>query len=493
MVVHRLPRLGKRPLEHSMVRCALIWLAVAATLAAAPASGQSTRGRTVKKAPPGRPRLARTMRQETPSPTGPQVPPGADQPYDEFDPTAPITDPVTPLDDAMPNDTPPSNGGAEAPTAPPMKLHQPEPEEELYEPFAPQVAMDEYEAAMSMPPNDFSKGAITQYSGPRDWYADFSFGMYTRSRTDRVNFAFNTVSSGGQLFFVPIFGTEDFDYSFEAAGRATIGRGLWVDAKQRDHSLEFTYVGTNDWNENWVLDRGGGAALVSGFDVNGPSTPFDQADRYTVDTTSDMQSFELNYMIRRRLERDRLVYSPTGVWRREAYPGWRPALGFGVRYASFDDAFVFHSETTTGATRANGEYRITDRNNMIGAQLKGELMYQTWRYSMGVRGGAAACVNFQEVHAFLAAETTSTAVADITPRTMSLNGQDAGVIGELGLIMNYRMTDRLTLHAGYDFFWLGGISLAPEQMTYNTNVPAHLINSSFALIQGGTLGFQLSW
>lgn len=493
MDVHRSLKVGRRPLEHCFARCALISLAIAAALFAEPAVAQSTRGRTVKKAPPGRPRLARSVYQESPSPSGPQIPPGADQPYEEFGPVTPPTDTVAPLDEVIPESTTPpaANGGATSPA--PLTMRQPEPEEELYEPFAPQRAIDEYEAAMSTPPNDFSKGAITQYAGPRDWYLDLSFGMYTRTRPDRVNFAFNTVTSSGQLFFVPIFGTEDVDYSAVAAGRATIGRGLWVDAKQRDHSLEFSYVGTNHWSEHFVLDRGGGATLISGFDVNGPSTPFDQADRYTLDSSSDMQSFELNYMIRRRLERDRLVYSPSGEWRREAYPGWRPAIGFGVRYLSFDDSFVYLSETTTGATRANGEYRIDARNSMVGGQVKGELMYQTWRWAMGVRGGATGCANFNEVHAFLAGETTSTAVADITPRTMSLREQDAGVIGELGVLMNFRITDRLTAHAGYDFIWLGAISLAPEQATYNTNVPAHLNNSGFVLVQGGTIGFELSW
>lgn len=494
MVVQRSRPLGRRPLSNIVARCALIWLAFAATLATSPVFGQSKQGR-VQRAPAGRPRLAKAYRQESQSPAGPQVPPGADQPYEDFAPLDEAPTETAPLDDAIPEESvaPSTPNGATTRQAPPATLRQPEPAEELYEPFVGQTAVDEYEAAMSMPPNDYSKGAISQYSGPRDWYLDLTFGMYSRTRTGRVNFAYNTVVSNNQLFFVPIFGTEDFDYSFEASGRATIGRGLWVDAKQRDHSLELTYVGTNDWNVNWVLDRAGGSALVSGFDVNGPSTPFDQADRYTVDSTSDMQSFELNYMIRRRLERDRLVYSPTGAWRREAYPGWRPAIGFGARFVSFDDAFVFRSTTNTGTTVASGEYRIDDRNNMVGVQLKGELMYQTWRYSMGVRGGAAGCANFQEVNAFLSAQSTSTAVADISPRSLSLREQDAGVIGELGLLMNYRMTDRLTLHAGYDFYWLGGISLAPEQITYNTAVPAHLLNSSFALIQGGTLGVELSW
>lgn len=425
------------------------------------------------------------------------MPSGADQggPFgDDFDPINPGAE-TSPLDESMPEEgtRPPAMGpsGGSRPT-PPLTLREPEQEEEIYEPIVPDYT-GEYEAAMRVPQNDFSKGAITQYAGPRDWYADLSFAMYSRSRTKRVNFAFSTVVSSGQLFFVPIFGTEDVPFSYEPGGRVTVGRGLWVDAKQRDHSLEFSYVGTSDWNEDFIIDRGGGTPLVSGFDVNAPSTPFDQADRYTLNMSSDMQSFELNYVIRRRLERDRLVYAPSGEWRREAYPGWRPALSFGTRFVSFDDSFLYQSTTNTATVTANGEYRINDRNSLAGAQIKGELMYQTWRYSLGVRGGAAGCINFSEVNAFLAAETSSTAVADISPRTLTQRAQDAGLVGELGVLMNYRLTDRLSVHAGWDFFWLGGVVLAPEQITYNTNVIAQHKNNGFVLIQGGTLGFELSW
>lgn len=475
-----------------VVRVAVIWLAISALLMVEEASAQASRGR-VSRAPVGRPRLARAMQAESPS--GPDIPSGPDQqPFDEF--TPPSEGGIeTPLDETMPPETtPPTTGnGAAAPRpAPPRALREPEPEEELYEPFAPDYD-GRYEATSVIPPNDFSKGAITQYAGPRDWYADFSFVMYTRGRPQRVNFAFDTVVSSGQTFFVPIFGTEDMSYGFEPGGRITIGRGLWVDAKQRDHALELTYVGTNTWSEDWTIDRAGGTPLISGFPVNGPVTPFDQADVYTLETTSNLQSFELNYVIRRRLERDRLVYSPSGVWRREAYPGWRPAVSFGARYLSFGDDFVYRSTTNTATTVASGEYRIDDRNSLMGVQMKGELMYQTWRYSMGVRGGAAGCINFSEVNAFLSAQTTSTTVADISPRSLTQRDESAGVVGELGLIMNYRLTDRLTVHAGYDMYWLGGVSLAPEQLTYNTNVIAQQKNNGFAMIQGGSLGFELSW
>jgi len=476
------------------VRVTVIWLAISAFLAVGEASAQTSR-RRVATAPQGRPRLARTMQVEPPS--GPEVPSGPDQPFDEFAPPSQggIETPgmeENPLGDET--TAPPTTGnGATAPTqAPPATLPIPEPEEELYEPFAEDYD-GRYEATAGVPPNDFSKGALTQYSGPRDWYADFSFVMYTRNRPQRVNFAYETVVSSGQTFFVPIFGTEDMTYNFEPGARITLGRGLWVDAKQRDHALELTYVGTHDWNQNWILDRAGGTPLISGFPINGPTTPFDQADRYTIETTSDMQSYELNYVIRRRLERDRLVYSPSGVWRREAYPGWRPAVSWGARFMSFDDDFIFRSSTNTGNTVASGEYRIDTRNNLVGAQMKGELMYQTWRYSMGVRGGAAGCINFSDVNAFLSAQTTSTTVADISPRSLTLRNQNAAVIGELGLVMNYRLTDRLTVHAGYDMFWLGGMELAPEQLTYNTNVIAQQKDSGFVMVQGGTLGFELSW
>jgi hypothetical protein len=476
------------------VRAAVIWLAISAFLTVQEASAQPSRGR-VTRAPAGRPRMARAL-QPTQSPSGPDIPSGPDEGFDQFMPPSEGGFETPPMDDeAMPEESagPPAMGnGATARPAPPSALREAPVEEELYEPLVPDYD-GRYEATMGVPPNDMSKGAITQYSGPRDWYADLSFVMYTRNRPQRTNFAYETVVSSGQTFFVPIFGTEDMGYSFEPGARITLGRGLWVDAKQRDHALELTYIGTHSWNENWIIDRAGGTPLISGFPINGPVTPFDQADRYTLETTSDMQSYELNYVIRRRLERDRLVYSPSGVWRREAYPGWRPAISFGARYLSFDDEFDYFSSTNSGTTIASGEYRIEDRNSLVGAQIKGELMYQTWRYSMGVRGGAAGCINFSEVNAFLTGQTTSTTVADISPRSLTLRNQDAAVIGELGLIMNYRLTDRLTVHAGYDMFWLGGLSLAPEQLTYNVNVIAQQKNTGFTMVQGGTLGFELSW
>ena len=67
------------------------------------------------------------------------------------------------------------------------------------------------------------------------------------------------------------------------------------------------------------------------------------------------------------------------------------------------------------------------------------------------------------------------------------------MIGEVGFEATYKFRPNLVGRAAYDFTWVSGVALAPEQLQFDTQ-PANRINANgLALFNGLTLGLEWLW
>ena len=72
-------------------------------------------------------------------------------------------------------------------------------------------------------------------------------------------------------------------------------------------------------------------------------------------------------------------------------------------------------------------------------------------------------------------------------------GYQLPVVAEVGFEARYRLTPCLALRMAYDFMWVSGLALAPEQIKFTTIQEPKVNDGGAILIQGLTAGCELTW
>jgi hypothetical protein len=140
----------------------------------------------------------------------------------------------------------------------------------------------------------------------------------------------------------------------------------------------------------------------------------------------------------------------------------------------------------------SGDLDIETWNRMFGFQGGGDARLQFRRLSIAARGKAGLYANFAE-------QRSSIRVVDrtdlfLTPnRVGEFDDASVGFVGEVGVETRYRLTPALTLTFAYDFMWVSGVALAPEQIEFTTIQEPKVNDGGAILIQGLTTGFELAW
>lgn len=377
---------------------------------------------------------------------------------------------------------------------------------------------------------------------PPNWYLDQGVRFLTRERARRIPLTFVDEFIGfdtdGNPVFTPspVMTTRSPGFDFAAGYAATVGYYLGRDAVNRDQFLEFSYWGLNDWREsravtgerltdsvNFAPNVVTFGSLNSGFDpttgATSPSFPFfgtpsttfnsrvnhsaalpvggfNRADEQWAFYQSDIHNFELNLRFRPRGGRDRLVLHPNGRWRRECRPGRYISYLFGVRVMSVEEGFDWHSRGSfevNGApfSTVSGDYLVRTYNDLVGLQIGADLTFRNCQWSWGVRTKAGPYINFasQTSRCFNDAAGDPYASVPLDFRT-SADKDDAAFIGEVGFIGTYTFRPNLILRASYDFMWVVGLALAPEQIVFETDPPDGINANGLGFYHGLTLGFE---
>lgn len=442
-------------------------------------------------------------------------PPGFDIPEDDLaDESAPLLDPPT-------DRRPPSTRSIPRASMPPAAVESRFPPRRMAPEELPPGDGLLYEDDLE-PPIDPDRIAVTPW-GPEPpapvwssgewfrsgiWYTNADVLVIRRDRPKERLLIGIDVTNPDNLFF-NYGGTG----GIEPAMRVTVGRFIGRDWENRDHSIEMSFLGINEFRTGQSIraQEEGGLILLLDQKQGGVNN----ADLWFTEYASRMHSIETDLRLRHRPEKDRLVMAPDGTWTRQYTSSYVPSLLLGLRYVNLNEDYSFFSRslgalerptneeepvfTPITETEFRGDYDIETRNDLFGIQVGGDFISQREQWYWGVRGKAGAFINFAEqftVAQFNDLRAPRTGQPgdpsiDVAPRVEHATRANEAFFGELSLMTAYHFTPNFTARASYDFMWLAGVALAPDQFTFTET--ARLSLDGVIFYQGLSLGLEIVW
>ena len=326
------------------------------------------------------------------------------------------------------------------------------------------------------PPDFFSTGSWFRTG---EWYTQQDIVMLHRGQPNVIVLASDQIQR---------LTTVTDKHGFEAGTRMTLGRMLGRDEFNRDHMVEFTFLGLFDWAARAEIQAGN-------FDIDTLLDPltytapgFNDADLQNFTYKSDLDSYEMNLRIRSRSGRDRMVLQPNGAWVRHNTPSKFYSILAGFRYVGIEELFIYRSRETNPPPSNDGDYKVNTHNDMFGVQFGFDATEQYSEWSWGFRAKAAALVNFADRRSRIdiVAPNTTGYGEDVHDETLVF-------LGEAGLFAEYYFCPTVTLRIAYDFLYLNGLALAAENLALLPNSFPPFDTGSSVLYNGLSLGFEMYW
>jgi hypothetical protein len=278
-----------------------------------------------------------------------------------------------------------------------------------------------------------------------------------------------------------VLSTDDLDFDNADGFRATVTRQVGVGS-----NIEFSYLGQHNFSSSASASSATNSLFsvfsdFGSFPLAGQGfTETDQAAFQSIAYSSTFDNFELNF--------------------RQRWQGYGCKLQgswlMGVRYFELDEDFNYYSF----APLNNGEmnYLVGTSNQLTGFQVGGDI----WAclipgLSVGTEGKAGIYGNKASQLTTLQATTVNPTLVETAETT------DVAFIGELGLMFNWRLSQSLTFRGGYEFLYVTGVALAPENFNSTppflvpafTNPPRtpFIESGGDILYHGVTAGFEYMW
>ena len=334
---------------------------------------------------------------------------------------------------------------------------------------------------------------------------------------------------------------------YDGSARLALGRFLFRDASNRDHTAEMVVFGGAELIEN----VGAEAQLVEAFEglflLGNPNNPnlstqapgdqrglhvpegidgsrplnvdrldafdsFDRARAMQIGYASRFSSWEWNYNVAQRMRKDRMELSPSGNWVRRASPGftWDYLAGFryfdvaeSMAWLAQDIASVEGFDQATEFTRgldtsinaftgvdADGRYDIATSNDLFGFQLGFGITYETDRWNVSVSTKHGFYVN--DARADTSLVFTDADDPTVSNYTTDLHENGVSYLAQGGVTARYHLRPNLSLRAGWEFMFLTGLALAPNQADFNP-ATAQLNLGGDVFYHGVSFGTEYYW
>lgn len=227
--------------------------------------------------------------------------------------------------------------------------------------------------------------------------------------------------------------------------------------------------------------------MTSSLTNTAPGFTFANFQQYTYN--ANLNSYEVNFKLAKRLGRDRTVLTREGIWARVVTPQFLPALYGGLRLIRYNEQFLWRSEGVDPSTIA-GNYNIQTQNTLIGPQFGGNLTYhhENWKVTARLGGGAVNLANQRSnINGF---DTYANAVIN---RFDTNNSANVSLLLDFGINSTYYFRPNMGWRFGYQIMAVLNMALAERQITFlNLNPP--IMNQDHGLyFQGVSTGFDFSW
>ncbi len=281
------------------------------------------------------------------------------------------------------------------------------------------------------------------------------------------------------------------DLNYQPGMRSTIGKFLGRDDRNRDHAVEFTFLGLTHWRATGGMTGTNPGAIFTLLDFTGAVPAFDGAKSQSYAESSMFNSYELNYRISRRLSHDQMVYTRDSTWVRQCTPTALPSVFAGMRVVTVNEKFGYFSQTVGPVIK--GAYRVTTHNNLVGPQIGSDWFYDRSEWRFGVRGKGGAFVNWSDQSSVVQiTNTNGVLVPSIQNRNEHASTDILSFVGELNFIGAYRFSPNFALRTSYDLLWATNLALAQNQLTFVINNPASVAAHHSLFFQGVSLGIEFT-
>jgi hypothetical protein len=341
-----------------------------------------------------------------------------------------------------------------------------------------------------------------------------------------------------------IVNTKQMGLGVAAGYDMTIGHYFCRDKNNNDHFVEFHFWGLNSWSYDrsttgyfvpiydeadrytaeeaaqinviqltpTILSSGGQQAMQGSLRTTYPlpqellgATPsqqilgnaFNHGIEHDVSYRSAMNDFEINGRFSPRGESDRLVLHPNGKWQRECQPGTYMSYLYGLRFMQIDETFKFHSHSqwwdqNLAFHDSNANYDIYTHNSLLGLQVGADMTFRKCRWAWGIESKFGPHINFANQQSTIDALEENLPGGEVHQR-MVANRYAAALVAEVGFQATYKFRPTLMGRAAYDFMWISGVALAPEQLQMVAD-PIQRINANGSIFsQGVSLGLEWMW
>ncbi|MEX1222989.1 MAG: hypothetical protein WEA31_00445 [Pirellulales bacterium] len=280
----------------------------------------------------------------------------------------------------------------------------------------------------------------------------------------------------------------------------TVGRNLFRDDKNRDHSMEFTFFGFFDWESPSGIRSVDPNNLFTPLDPGFNENPlfasvggFNTADTYESVQSSSLNSFEINGRIRYRLSRDRMVMNPDGTWSRHISPGLTPSILYGLRVVVLEEQFTAEARRDgVPFDDFGGNLAMDTENVMLGWQFGGDLVRREESYEYGVRMKFAGLVNFALADVYVQSNDTITGLPPIN-QFREASEVNMAFLGEVDFGAKYFLSPGWAVRSNVEMTWIQGIAVATEQEPFATGPVTNVNVAGNAFYLGLSVGLEGQW
>ena len=383
---------------------------------------------------------------------------------------------------------------------------------------------------------------LTRYLGrdanSRDQFVDFEFWGLGKWRTSASNAGvphnlYNPLTTDNTLGENAVGGSSSLFY-YNSARLATnhYTPDIVLDPSTNNPVLRdsltspFVLIQNQPNSDNQIAGNVGNQANTLTLATADPAArsvdaAFNHAQQQSITYTSTFNNFEVDRRFDTCHHEDHMTLDPNGRWYRRCEGGFHFTYLYGLRAMILDEGFDYYSrsvvqyqdptlpaDTPPAIGAGRGQYSVRTTNDMFGLELGTQLSYEIcrWKIDLSLKGGP--CLNFAKQTSHLTTDlpdfvanelTLINNVITPTPIEAHFNHQwnaskvATAAFGELEFATSYKFRPNLIGHASYDFLWLGGVALAPEQLVFQTN-PARIIDAAGAtLFHGLQLELEYTW
>ena len=303
----------------------------------------------------------------------------------------------------------------------------------------------------------------------------------------------------------------------EGMPKVTIGRFLFRDRKNRDHSAEFTIFGGGQWFDQSAVESIVANALQVPFAydqsiaIRSPQVPlivdpfgprqqsFDFSSSQSFQYGHRFNSFEVNYRVRQRMRRDQMILLPDGEWVRRASPSRTWAWLAGFRYFDVTELLNWSARdirvgatgfdgngNLVGGTDEQGHMRVMTDNDMFGLQFGLEVHHERPRWSVGLLGKAGPYLNRANI------DVDATITGDALNVQIRDRDDVLSFIGEFAIMGKFHLRPNLSLRTAFQILYADATAVAPFNVTFNPD--ANQRGTSAGLLWVGTsFGVEGYW